>query len=63
MRQKQLRSLEKDLEKMNSYKEELMAYFLEHYHDYRPEKIEELEDLKRRIKDKEDLWLMISEEK
>ena len=61
-RQKQLRSLEKDLEKMNAYKEELMAYFLEHYHDYRPEKIEELEELKRRIKDKEDLWLMISSE-
>ncbi len=61
-RQKQLRSLEKDLKKMNAYKEELMAYFLEHYHDYRPEKIEELEELKRRIKDKEDLWLMISSE-
>lgn len=59
-KQKQLRALEKDLEKMNAYKEELLAYFLEHYHDYRPEKVTELEDLKRRIADKEDLWLMIN---
>jgi len=46
---------------MQAYKEELMAYFLEHYHDYKPEKVQELEDIKRRIIDKEELWLELSE--
>lgn len=57
---KKIQSLEWELEKMQAYKEELMAYFLEHYHDYRPEKVEELEELKRRIKDKEELWLELN---
>jgi ATP-binding cassette subfamily F protein 3 len=61
-RQKEIQALEKDLVKMQAYKDELMAYFLEHYENYRPEKVTELEELKRRIADKEDLWLMLSEE-
>jgi len=39
-----------------------MAYFLEHYYDYKPEKIQELEDMKRRIKNKEELWLELNQE-
>jgi ATP-binding cassette subfamily F protein 3 len=61
-RQKQIQTLEKDLAKMQAYKTELLEYFLEHYQNYRPEKVTELEELKRRIADKEDLWLMLSEE-
>jgi ATP-binding cassette subfamily F protein 3 len=61
-RLKKIQSLEWELEKMQAYKEELMAYFLEHYHDYKPEKVEELEELKRRIKDKEELWLELNAE-
>ncbi|MFA6529867.1 MAG: ABC-F family ATP-binding cassette domain-containing protein [Patescibacteria group bacterium] len=59
---KKIQSLEWELEKMQAYKEELMAYFLEHYHDYKPEKVEELEELKRMIKDKEELWLELNNE-
>ncbi len=59
-KQKQIQVLERDLEKMHAYKNELMAYFLEHYSDYRSEKIEELEEIKRRINDKEELWLMLT---
>jgi len=61
-RLKKIQSLEWELNKMQTYKEELMAYFLEHYHDYKPEKIQELEDMKRRIKDKEELWLELNQE-
>lgn len=61
-RQKKIQSLERELEKMQTYKQELMTYFLEHYHDYSPEKVQELEDLKRRIADQEDLWLILSTE-
>ncbi len=59
---KKIQSLEWELEKMQAYKEELMAYFLEHYHDYKPDKVQELEDLKRRMVDKEELWLELSED-
>lgn len=61
-RQKQLLSLERELEKMQAYKQELMAYFLEHYQDYSPAKVQEFEDLKRRLADKEELWLALNEE-
>ena len=61
-RQKKIQSLERELEKMNIYKEELMAYFLEHYYDYRAEKIQELEDIKRAISDKEEYWFKLSAE-
>lgn len=60
--QKKIQLLEKELEKMQNYKDELHAYFLEHYDDYRPEKITELEELKRRIADKEELWLQLNED-
>ncbi len=58
---KELRLIERQISEMEVYRKELMAYFLEHYSDYKPEKVQELEDLNRRIKDKEDLWLMINE--
>ena len=61
-KQKQIQLLERDLEKMQTYKNELMGYFLEHYHDYHANKVEELEDIKRKIKDKEDLWLILNSE-
>jgi len=60
-RQKKIQSLEWELEKMQTYKQELMAYFLEHYNDYKPEKVQELEELRRRIEDKEEEWLRVSE--
>lgn len=61
-RLKKIQSLEWELDKMQTYKEEIMAYFLEHYYDYKPEKIQELEDMKRRIKNKEELWLELNQE-
>ncbi len=60
-KKKEIKILEKQIAEMEAYKQELMAYFLEHYSDYKPEKIKELEDLKRRLKDKEDLWMMLNE--
>ena len=61
-RQKKMQSLENELEKMQVYKKELMEYFLEHYDNYRPEKVQDLEDVTRRINDKEELWLMLNTE-
>jgi len=61
-RQKKIHSLEYELEKMQAYKNELMAYFLEHYNDYKPEKVQELEDIKRRIADYEERWLALNAE-
>ena len=61
-RQKKMQSLENELEKMQIYKKELMEYFLEHYDNYRPEKVQDLEDVTRRIADKEELWLMLNAE-
>lgn len=61
-RVKKIRSLEWELEKMQAYKQELLGYFLEHYNDYKPEKVQELEDLKRRIQDKEEEWLRLADE-
>jgi ATP-binding cassette subfamily F protein 3 len=61
-RQKKIQSLEKELEKLQNYKQELLAYFLEHYQDYRPEKAQELEDIKRAIADKEERWLELNDE-
>jgi hypothetical protein len=40
----------------------LLTYFLEHYHDYRPEKVQELEEIKRLIVDKEEYWLALNAE-
>ncbi len=61
-RKRELKTIERQIQEMEEYKKELLAYFLEHYQDYRPEKVQELEDLNRRLKDKEDLWLMINED-
>ena len=61
-KQKKIQSLERELERMQAYKEELLTYFLEHYHDYRPEKVQELEEIKRLIADKEEYWLALSAE-
>ncbi len=59
---RELKIIERQIQEMEEYKKELLAYFLEHYQDYRPEKVQELEDLNRRLKDKEELWLMINED-
>ena len=61
-RQKKIQSLENELKKMHAFKQELMAYFLEHYNNYQPEKVQDLEDVKRRIIDKEELWLSLNNE-
>ncbi len=60
--QKQLQNLERDITRMQAGKDELHAYFLENYHNYRPEKVTELEELKRLLEDKEELWLKLKEE-
>jgi hypothetical protein len=39
-----------------------MEYFLEHYSDYKSEKVQELEDIKRLIEDKEERWLALNTE-
>ncbi|PKM88813.1 ABC transporter [Candidatus Falkowbacteria bacterium HGW-Falkowbacteria-2] len=62
LRQKQIIALEKELSKLQAYKQELLTYFLENYQNYSSEKAQELEDIKRRIADKEELWLALSEE-
>ncbi len=61
-RQRQLKSLEWELKTMQTAKNELLAYFLEHYEKYDPAKVQELEELTRRISDKEERWLALSEE-
>lgn len=61
-RQSKILSLERELEKMHLYKQEIMSYFLEHYNEYSPEKTQELEEIKRKINDKEDLWLELQNE-
>ena len=61
-RQKKMQSLETELEKMQAYKKELMEYFLEHYDNYRSEKVQDLEDVKRRITDREEEWLRLNSE-
>lgn len=61
-RQKKIQSLEKELEKMQVYKKELLNYFLEHYQEYNKEKNEELIELTRRIADKEEYWLRLQAE-
>lgn len=61
-RLKKIHSLEYDLEKMQAFKNELLAYFLEHYNDYRQDKVQELEDIKRKIVDKEEYWLSLNAE-
>lgn len=61
-RQKQIIALEKELAKLQAYKQELLAYFLENYQNYSREKAQELEDIKRRITDKEELWLRLHED-
>ena len=57
-----MQSLETELEKMQAYKKELMEYFLEHYDNYRSEKVQDLEDVKRRITDREEEWLRLNSE-
>ncbi len=61
-RQKKIQSLEKELEKMQIYKQELLNYFLEHYKEYNPQKNQELEEINRRIADKEEYWLTLQSE-
>jgi len=59
-RHRKIKSLEWELEKMQAYKNELMTYFLENYQNFDQQKVTELNDLKRRISDKEELWLELS---
>lgn len=61
-RKKELRVLERQIAEMNQRKKELLEYFLEHYQDTKPEMTKEFQELCRRLNDKEDLWLEISEE-
>jgi len=54
---KKINSLEKELNKLQQYKQELLNYFLEHYQEYNSNKNQELEEITRLIADKEEAWL------
>lgn len=59
---KKINSLEKELDKLQKYKQELLNYFLEHYQEYQPKKTQELEDITRLLADKEEAWLRLTAE-
>jgi ATP-binding cassette, subfamily F, member 3 len=58
--QKEAANLEKKLEKLNVKQLELLKYFYENPVNYDPAKAEELEEVKKMIKEKEDEWLAIN---
>ena len=61
-RQKNIRTLEKELHKLQEKKKELMEYFLENYQNYSPEKSRELDEVKAAIWQKEEEWFALSSE-
>lgn len=61
-RQKRIRQLEKELEKLQQKKKELMEYFLENYSNYDQEKNLELEKVKEGIWNSEEEWIKLSAE-
>ncbi|MDD5527811.1 MAG: ABC-F family ATP-binding cassette domain-containing protein [Patescibacteria group bacterium] len=58
--QKEAALLEKKLEKLNLKQLELLQYFLENPVNFDPGKVQELEEVKKMIADREDEWLKIS---
>ncbi len=61
-RQKRIRQLEKELEKLHQRKKALLEYFLENYQSYDQEKNLELEETKEKIWQTEEEWLKLTTE-
>lgn len=61
-RKKRIRQLEKELERLQQRKKELMEYFLENYQVYDQEKNNELEEIKEEIWRNEEEWLKLTTE-
>jgi ATP-binding cassette, subfamily F, member 3 len=57
---KEAAALEKKLEKLNIKQLELLQYFLENPTNFDPGKVQELEEVKKMIAEKEDQWLKVS---
>ncbi|MDD4902511.1 MAG: ATP-binding cassette domain-containing protein, partial [Patescibacteria group bacterium] len=58
--QKEAAALEKKLDRLNLKQLELLRYFLENPVNYDPAKVQELEEVKKMIAEKEDQWLKVS---
>lgn len=59
---KNLKALEKELDKLNLRRGELYAYFNNNPFDYNADKANELEAIEKLIRDKENIWLEAMEE-
>jgi ATP-binding cassette subfamily F protein 3 len=57
---KEAEALEKKLDKLNLKQLELLEYFLENPVKFDPNKVKELEEVKKMIAEKEDQWLKVS---
>ena len=57
---KEAEALEKKLDKLNLRQLELLEYFLENPVKFDPNKVKELEEVKKMIAEKEDQWLKVS---
>lgn len=60
-KQKRIKSLENKLEKLEKQKEEIFKHFNENPINYKPEKIAELEEIKKQIEEAEAQWLKMME--
>jgi len=61
-KQKTIKHLEKNLEKLNKQQQDLHNYFLTHHSNYDPEIVKELEEIEKLINDKELEWLELAAE-
>jgi ATP-binding cassette subfamily F protein 3 len=59
-KQKNIKILERDLEKLKSKEKELVEYFLKNPNTYEMEKFREYEEIKEDIKDNEEKWLELN---
>ncbi|PKM91294.1 ABC transporter [Candidatus Falkowbacteria bacterium HGW-Falkowbacteria-1] len=62
LKKKEISLLEKKIIKMEERKKELITYFLKNYSNYDLDKVKELEELEKSLKEKEDLWLALNED-
>ena len=60
-RQKKIKSLENKLEKLEKQKADIFNHFNENPINYKPEKIAELEEVKKQIDEAEAQWLAMME--
>lgn len=60
-RKREINLLEKKIIKMEGRKKELIAYFLDNHSNYDLDKVRELEEIEKKIKEKEEDWFALSE--